>query len=215
MKFLTATGALLLVFALLFGITAGHEDEDCTKIIVIILGIHKEVVEKEMVEIQYGHAPNLGLQQGNFTATIRAENGTALFVFDVWDPRFQLEDFGYHQALTHHEEMEDPALEAAYRSAGESEDIDLPIIIPYHHDIRTIELVDKNTGALLISVNVSPAVEDFCARFPRDPDMLAHSSAESAHPPELQSGETHIFLTAGMVLGFILLAALAALVRRT
>jgi hypothetical protein len=214
MRFLFAAGALLLVSALLAGTTAGYDNGDYTKIIVIVLGFHENIIENEMTEIQYGHPPNLGLQQGNFTATIRAENGTALFVFDVWDPRYQLDDFGYHQVLAHHEQVENPELEAAYRASGEYEDIDLPILIPYHRDIRSVELADKNTGALLISVNVSPAVEAFCARFPRDPDMMSEPAMGSAVPLQPLGGETGIFLIAGGILGVSLLAALATLIRK-
>ena len=39
-----------------------------------------------------GMPPNLGYQQGNFTAMVRARNGTLLFTFDVWDPRTEFGD---------------------------------------------------------------------------------------------------------------------------
>jgi len=215
MRSLVAAGILLLISVLLAGTTAGYDDGDYAKIIVIVLGFHEDVVESEMIEIQYGHPPNLGLQQGNLTATLRAENGTAIFAFDVWDPRYQLDDFGYHQVLAHHEQTEDPELEAAYRTSGEYEDIDLPLIIPYNREIRTVDLADKNTGALLISVNVSPAFEEFCHCFPRDPDIMSDSAMESVFPLQPLAGITGLFFIAVGVLGFVLLTALAFLVRKT
>ncbi|MDD1687524.1 hypothetical protein [Methanoregula sp.] len=177
MKPVILIGAVVLLFCLVTGSVTMSDDDDQEKIIWIILGIHKDGVALESVEIRYGHAPNLGYQNGNFTATILAPNGTHLFSFDVWDPRSQVEAYGFRNELERHEQMENSSLEQGYKDLGERDDIDLPLIIPYHQDIRTVSLAEKESGALLISVNVSPAVDTFRSRFPKDPDMIeGHST---------------------------------------
>jgi len=173
MRYVAVFGVIILIILLVMGSVTTDTDEDYTKIVEVILGIHKVGVAEESVEVRYGHPPNLGHQCGNFTATVRAINGTSLFTFDVWDPRYQFDEYGIRSVLERHEQMEDPDLEKVYGDMGETVDIDLPLLIPYNRDIQTIDLVDKCSGNLLISVNVSPALDRFQNRFPRDPDMMA------------------------------------------
>jgi hypothetical protein len=172
MRYIAVFGVIILILLLVMGSVTTDTDDDRTKIVEIILGIHKVGVAEESIEVRYGHPPNLGHQCGNFTATVRALNGSSLFTYDVWDPRYQFDEYGIRNELERHEQMEDPELEKAYRDLGETVDIDLPLLIPYNPDIRTVDLVDKCSGNLLISVNISPAMDKFRARFPRDPDMM-------------------------------------------
>jgi hypothetical protein len=185
-------------------------DDDLEKIIMIVFGIHKDSALLESAEIRYGHPPNIGYQSGNFTATIRARNGTPLFTFDVWDPRYQLEQNGLMNELAHHEQMENAAIDLG--DAGQ-DDIDLPLIIPYHRDIQRVDLVDKKSGTLMLSVNISPAVDTFRSQFPRDPDMVERipSRMPGAELPLVQPGA---FLAVSGGLAIILLVMLIHLVRR-
>jgi hypothetical protein len=213
MKSMVTVGAVVLALCLVMGAVTTDTEDDPAKIIVIILGIHKDSVALESVEIQYGHPPNIGYQNGDFTATIRAQNGTPLFTFDVWDPRNQVEAFGFRNELERHEQMEDQSLEQGYRDAGEGDDVDLPLILPYHHDIHTVDLADKKTGSILISVPISPAVDTFRNRFPKDPDMTGNRPSEKygMKPP---SGDYTGFLAISSGLGIILMAMLLHLVRK-
>jgi hypothetical protein len=187
---------------------------DQAKIILIVLGIHKDNVALESVEIRYGHPPNIGYQNGNFTVTIRTQNGTPLFTFDVWDPRSQVEAYGFRNELERHEQMENQSLEQGYRDLGEGDDVDLPLILPYHRDIHTVDLVDKRDGSLLISVAISPAVDTFRSRFPKDPDMTGnpHSEIRGIKPPR---GDLTGFLAVSCGLGIILMVMIFHLVRRS
>ncbi len=213
MRYIAAFGVIILIFLLVMGSVTTGSDDDYTKIIALELGIHKNGVALESVEIKYGHPPNLGLQNGNFTAILRALNGTSLFTFDVWDPRYQLDEYGIRNELERHEQMEDPDLEKVYRDMGETVDIDLPLLIPYHGDIRAVDLVDKCSGNLLISVNISPAMDTFRNRFPRDPDMIAETRSM---PPSTGpgSGKQSPIPIAGSVLAVILVIILFHRLRR-
>lgn len=172
MRYIAVFGAIILVFLLVIGSVAPDTDDDQTKIIKIVLGMHGDCVVEKSVEVRYGHPPNLGLQNGNLTVMVRAPNGTSLFSFDVWDPRYQCDTYGIRNELEQHGHM-DPDVEKVYSDMGEKTIIDLPLLIPYHRDIQTIDLVDRNSGSLLISVNISPAIDSFEKRFPRDCDMMA------------------------------------------
>lgn len=172
--------ALLLILCLTAGsVGQSGNTDDQKKIFEIVLGVHKDCIDLEEMEIRYGHSPNLGYENGNIIADILAKNGTRLFSFEIWDPRNQIEEYGLHNEMVHHEGRENPELEERYLAMGETNDIDLPLIIPYHNDIHSIEIREKEKGALLISVNVSPAVDTFRARFPRDPDMMGNNCRQS------------------------------------
>ncbi|MCK9580015.1 MAG: hypothetical protein M0Q92_06140 [Methanoregula sp.] len=206
-------GIMLLIIILIAGSVASDIKEDETKIFMIVIGLYDDILFEETVELEYGHPPNLGHQQGNFTAIVRAANGTALFTFNVWDPRTPFGQYGLEKRMAQHERMEDEEIEKGFNFTSEEEDIDLPLFIPYHQDIRTVELVDKNSGAILLTVNVSPAVTTFCHRFPKDPDMMALISA-GIPDVQIHPDNSWIFLGAGCGIAILLLISLIHLVRK-
>lgn len=214
MRYIAVSGAIVLIFMLVMGSVTTDTYEDQTKIIVVVFGLHKDGVAEESVEVQYGHPPNLGHQNGNFIATVRANNGTPLFTFDVWDPRNQFDEYGLRNQLEQHELVEDKNLEKVYEDLGETDDIDLPLIIPYHRDIQTVDLIDRNSSSLMISVNISPAVNTFRNRFPKDPDMIANTKSV-IHGTQSQADNQWIFLMTGSGFAIILLALLIRLVRKS
>ena len=213
MRYIGLFGVIILIILLVMGSVTTDTDEDHTKIVEITLGMHKVGVVEESVEVRYGHPPNLGHQCGNFTATVRAINGTSLFTFDVWDPRYQFDEYGVRSVLERHEQKVDPDLEKASLDLGETVDVDLSLLIPYNPDIRTVDLVDKYSGNLLISVNVSPAIERFRNRFPRDPDVMAETRSILPGTAPV-SGEQSATPIVGSVLAVILVIILIHRVRR-
>jgi hypothetical protein len=213
MRYILGIGVIVVIIFLIMGSLTRDIDEDQTKIFMIVVGLYEDTLFEETVELEYGHPPNLGHQQGNFTAIVRACNRTTLFTFDVWDPRTPFGQYGIETLMERHEQMEGEELEAAYNFSSEEEDIDLPLFIPYHPDIQTVDLVDKNSGALLISVNVSPAVTTFQGRFPKDPDMMALTPA-GVPDTQIHPDNQWIFLLAGCGTAIILLVSLIHLVRK-
>ncbi|WP_321507939.1 hypothetical protein [uncultured Methanoregula sp.] len=154
-----------VILILLAGVcsAAAEPADDSTKIIVISLGLDNDTVSMESVDIRYGHPPNMGLQAGHYTVTIRAANGTALLTFNVWDPRDHLMMQG---------DVDENLTAGHTTGAVHSDSARLKLIIPYHKDIRTLELADRNSGSLLISVDIGPARERFHAKYPLDTDVL-------------------------------------------
>lgn len=211
MKHIAVFGAIILIYLLVIGSVAPDTDDDQTKIIKIVLGMHRDSVTEKSVEVRYGHPPNLGLQNGNITVIVRAGNGTPLFSFDVWDPRYQFDTYGLKNELEQHGHI-DPDVQKIYRDRGEKTVIDLPLLIPYHRDIRTIDLVDRNSGSLLISVNVSPAIDTFGKRFPRDYDMTAGRQSMATGTIPTSGKQSPIPIT-GIVLAVILVIHLFRRVR--
>jgi len=195
MKWILLIMAGLLVAGLCIAPAAAEDLNDPAKIIVIKLNINKGAVTEKSVEIRYGHPPNLGHQKGNFTATLKSADGIPLFTFDIWDPRNQFED---------HEIMEDNETCDLTGSMWHTDNVDLPIILPYHPEIRTFELRDKGSRDLLISVNITPAVESFLLRFPQERGVMIISPVQGT-----------VFLVAGCLLAFALLVILVRLVRRS
>lgn len=212
MRYLTGIGVMLLITILVTGSVTDDIREDETKIFMIVVGIHENILFEETVELEYGHPPNLGHQQGNFTAVVRAANGTALFTFNVWDPRIPFGQYGLEKRMAQHERMENEEIEKGFNFTSEEEDIDLPLFIPYHRDIRSVDLVDRYSGTTLISVNVSQAVAAFQCRFPRDPDMMALIPAgvpDAQIPPD----NPWIFPGTACGIAIILLISLLYLIR--
>ncbi|WP_321507935.1 hypothetical protein [uncultured Methanoregula sp.] len=212
MRSLAIIGAIVLSLFLVMGSVSQDTSDDYAKIFMIVLCVHPGGAVVESADIQYGHAPNLGHQEGNFTTIVRAANGTALFTFEVWDPRTQFGEYSYKMLLEEHEMTEGEHADQ-YAQYGQKKDIDLPLFIPYHRDIQTVDVIDKSTGDLLISVNLSPAKEAFRQKFPKDPDMISEIQQNSPgiHMPVEGQG---VFLLAGGLLALVLIGLLIHLVRR-
>jgi hypothetical protein len=189
------------------GLTA-HSDDDLCKIFIIVLGVGRDRTFVESSDLQYGHPPNPGYQNGNFNVIVRAHNGTPLVSYNVWDPRIQIEQNGYHYELSQHEVAENPGLEVG----AEGDDIDLPIIIPYHRDIGSVELIDTANGTVLVAADLMPAVDAFRKKFPHDVDML---DLANLHPAgHTAAGTTGLFLPAALAAGVILILLLIRSIRR-
>lgn len=205
-------GIILLIIFLISGSVASDIKEDETKIFVIVVGLYEDLLFEETVELEYGHPPDLGHQQGNFTAVVRAANGTALFTFNVWDPRIPFGQCGLEKRMAQHERMENEEIEKGFNFTSEEEDIDLSLFIPYHRDIRSVDLVDRCSGITLISVNVFPAVTAFQKKFPRDPEMMALTAA-GAPVGQTCPGSQWVFPIAAAGIAGILLVLLTCLIR--
>lgn len=165
----------VLLVILLLGVVTGTAlargdnpgEDETSKIIIISFGFDDQRLWEKTTDIRYGHAPNIGHQAGNLSAVIRAENGTPLVNFTVWDPRYQVGNDGIHTT----QKRGDAAGTEKKASNDPDKGTDLPIILPYNPDIRFVDLVDKDSGTVLVTVNISPALAVFQHRFPRDPDM--------------------------------------------
>ena len=181
---------IILVFLVLLqgvGLTCAAEPADYSKIIIMNLNISQGKVTEKSVEMAYGHAPNPGRQSGDFKGMVKTSSGTPVREFDIWDARYQLGD----------------VLENNNDSSGYlvgylayNDNADFTLILPYQEEQTNFELYDKKSGALLKSINLSPAISQFQSSYPKEPKGFSFSL-----PP---MDRQHIFLITGIVLSLLL-----------
>jgi hypothetical protein len=187
MKKILLTTLVILVLLHGIGFAGAAEPADYSKIIIMNLNISQGKVTEKSVEMVYGHAPNPGRQSGDLKGMVKTSGGKTLKEFDIWDARYQLGD----------------VLETTNDSSGYlsgylvySDNADLTLILPYQEEQVNFELYDKKSGALLKSINMSPAISKFQSSYPNEPKGISFSL-----PPMDQS---RIYLITGIVLSLLL-----------
>jgi hypothetical protein len=181
---------IILVFLVLLqgvGITGAAEPADYSKIIIMNLNISQGKVTEKSVEMAYGHAPNPGRQSGDFKGMVKTSSGTTLKEFDIWDARYQMAD-----VLEYNNDS------SGYLSGSlnYSDNADFILILPYQEEQVNFELYDKKSGALLKSINMSPAISQFQSSYSKEPKGISFSL-----PPMDRS---RIYLITGIVLSLLL-----------
>ena len=187
MKKILLTALVLLVLLQGVGFAGAAEPADYSKIIIMNLNISQGKVTEKSVEMAYGHAPNPGLQSGDFMGMVKTSSGTTLKEFDIWDARYQLSD----------------VLESNNDSSGYlagcltyTDNADFTLILPYQEEQTNFELYDKKSGALLKSINMSPAISQFQSSYPKEPKGISFSLPPMDRP--------RIYLITGIVLSLLL-----------
>jgi hypothetical protein len=191
---------ITLVFLVLLqgvGLTGAAEPADYSKIIIMNLNISQGKVTEKSVEMAYGHAPNPGRQSGDFKGMVKTSSGTTLKEFDIWDARYQLGD----------------VLEYNNDSSGYlagcltyTDNADFTLILPYQEAQTNFDLYDKKSGALLKSINMSPAISRFQSAYPKEPKGISFSL-----PPMDRS---RIYLITGIVLSLLLAVMILSMMRK-
>jgi hypothetical protein len=191
---------ITLVFLVLLqgvGLTGAAEPADYSKIIIMNLNISQGKVTEKSVEMAYGHAPNPGRQSGDFKGMVKTSSGTTLKEFDIWDARYQLGD----------------VLEYNNDSSGYlagcltyTDNADFTLILPYQEAQTNFDLYDKKSGALLKSINMSPAISRFQFAYPKEPKGISFSL-----PPMDRS---RIYLITGIVLSLLLAVMILSMMRK-
>lgn len=181
---------IILVFLVLLqgvGITGAAEPADYSKIIIMNLNISQGKVTEKSVEMAYGHAPNPGRQTGDFKGMVKTASGTTLTEFEIWDARYQMAD-----VLEYNNDS------SGYLSGSlnYSDNADFILVLPYQEEQVNFELYDKKSGALLKSINISPAILEFQSSYPKEPKGISFSL-----PP---MDPSRIYLITGIVLSLLL-----------
>jgi hypothetical protein len=191
---------ITLVFLVLLqgvGLSGAAEPADYSKIIIMNLHISEGKVTEKSVEMAYGHAPNPGRQSGDFKGMVKTSSGTPLKEFDIWDARYQLGD----------------VLENNNDSSGHlvgylayTDNADFTLILPYHEEQTNFELYDKKSGALLKSINLTPAIAQFQSSYPKEPKGFSFSLPPMDRP--------RIYLITGIVLSLLLAVMILLMVKK-
>jgi len=178
---------VLLVSLQGIGLTGAAEPADYSKIIIMNLNISQGKVTEKSVEMAYGHAPNPGRQSGDFKGMVKTSSGTPIKEFDIWDARYQLSD----------------VIENNNDSSGYlvgylvyNDNADFTLILPYQEEQTNFELYDKKSGALLKSINLSPAISQFQSSYPKEPKGFSFTLPPMDRP--------RIYLITGIVLSLLL-----------
>ena len=191
---------VILIFVVLLqgcGLAGAAEPADYSKIIVMHMNISQGNVTEKSVEVLYGHAPDPGRQTGDFKGMVKTQGGETIREFDIWDNRYQMADV----ITTDNESANYLTSYMTY-----TEDADFTLIVPYQEDQMHFELYDKKSGALLKSINLSPAISHFKSSYPKEP------GGTSSSLPPLDS--TVVFLVTGIVLFLVLMGMTVSMMRK-
>jgi hypothetical protein len=161
------------------------------------LNISEGRVTEKSVEMVYGHAPNPGLQSGDFKGIVKTSGGATLKEFDIWDARYQLGDVQENN----NESSSNLTGYLAYTDSA-----DFTLILPYQEDQINFELYDKKSGTLLKSVNMSPAISQFQFTYPKEPGGISYSLPPVKAPL--------VYLITGIVLSLLLMGMIISMMRK-
>ncbi|HUW85289.1 MAG TPA: hypothetical protein VMV55_00270 [Methanoregula sp.] len=191
--------AVLILLVLLqgTGFVTAAEPADYSKIIIMHLNISENGITEKLVEMRYGHAPNIESRYGDIKGIIKSSDGSTIREFDVWDPRYQLGDF-----------IENDNNSSEYLSGylTYSANADLTLILPYYENQMTFELKDKKTGILLKEVNMSQAITNFQTTYPKDPGGVS--------VPHIRFEGPVIYLITGIVLSILIMGMIISMIRK-
>jgi hypothetical protein len=197
MKRLLITTLIVLVLLQGCGLAAAAEPADYSRIIIMHLNISEGRVTEKSVEMVYGHAPNPGLQSGDFKGILKTSGGATLKEFDIWDARYQLGD------------VQENNNESSSNLTGYltyTDNADFTLILPYQEDQMNFEIYDKKSGTLLKSVNMSPAISQFQSTYPKEPGGISYSLPPIKAPL--------VYLITGIVLSLLLMGMIISLMRK-
>jgi hypothetical protein len=197
MKRLLITTLIILVLLQGYGLAGAAEPADYSKIIIMHLNISEGRVTEKSVEMVYGHAPNPGLQSGDFKGIVKTSGGATLKEFDIWDARYQLGDVQENN----NESSSNLTGYLAYTDSA-----DFTLILPYQEDQINFELYDKKSGTLLKSVNMSPAISQFQFTYPKEPGGISYSLPPVKAPL--------VYLITGIVLSLLLMGMIISMMRK-
>jgi hypothetical protein len=127
-----------------------------TKGILIWLNIKDNKITEISSETTDAH-PDVGFEQPHFRVDVLSEESRVLKSIDLWDPRIQLgEDFVY------------------------SDDVNFPVRFPWYKNLRKVSITDKSTDEVMITVDLTDTINDFCIDNSDDPDCEGGQSEEKS-----------------------------------
>jgi hypothetical protein len=127
-----------------------------TKGILIWLNIKDNKITEISSETTDAH-PDIGFEQEHFQVDLLSEDSLLLKSFDLWDPRIQLgEDFVY------------------------SDDVNFPVRFPWYKNLNKVSISDKFSGELMITVDLTETISDFCEEHSNDPDCKEELEEEKS-----------------------------------
>lgn len=152
-----------------------------SKGILIWLNIKDNKITELSSEITDAH-PDIGLQYGHYKVDLLSEDDKLIKSFDLWDPRIGLGE------------------EIVY-----SDNVNFPVRFPWYKDLQKANIYDKSSGELMISVDMTDTIRDFCKKNYDDPDCKVEKPVEE-EPTKIPVN--YIIIGAGIVLIILLIIKL-------
>lgn len=118
-----------------------------TKAVVIELNIKGGIITERGSHVVYGFPPD-NIANIDFRVELEGEDASVLKTLGIEDPRILYYD----------------------DSAELVDDVDFSIIVPFYEDLKRVNVYEGTTNKLMISVDVVPAIDEFCSAHPNDPE---------------------------------------------
>ncbi|MEN6611107.1 MAG: response regulator [Methanoregulaceae archaeon] len=173
MRLKLVAGILVCLALLLYPATAAL-DTPYQKVVIITIAYDHGVTKELSSEIRYGTAPNLNLQSGTITGTLRDSQKNPIQEFSIRDPRTQTGDAPLNSGPDTGRSL------AGYMEY--SEEGVFSLIVPYTPDLRYVDLMDVGSGVSLASIDLSSAILEFQKQYPEDPDIMTLQLPGSSAP---------------------------------
>jgi hypothetical protein len=134
---------------------------------LIWLNIKDNIFTEISSEITDAH-PDIGFEQDHFRVDILSEDSRLLRSFDLWDPRVQMDG-------------DLPVEMGSFSLTGD--DTDFPLRFPWYKNLKKFNIIDKSSGELMITVDLTATINDFCNENPNDSDCEGKSGEEKSSDP--------------------------------
>ncbi len=118
------------------------------KVIHFSLHYNGENIVAYETTVLYGEAPNRYLEWDGLRVVLRNSQGDNIYDFTTRDPRYRDYDFPPSGELL--------------------DEADFTLVIPFLDDAKTLDIYDAISEDLLISIDLSNAIEAFCSENPTD-----------------------------------------------
>jgi MYXO-CTERM domain-containing protein len=110
------------------------------------LNIEDNKISEVSSEVTDAH-PDIGLAYGRFGVDLLSDDQDLIMAFELWDPRIELGDEGVY-----------------------SDDVNFPVRFPWYKNLGKFNITDKTTGELLITVDLTDTIDNYCRENENDPD---------------------------------------------
>ncbi|MCK9632084.1 MAG: response regulator [Methanoregula sp.] len=125
------------------------------------------------MEVRYGKAPNLKIRTGDLAGKILGPGGNELQSFSVQEPGRAYGDI-----------LGDPGGDSLIGYTEQPAYSDMFITAPYEQDMEQFTLTDMRDGTLLVTADLRPSVNVFCADYAGDPDCLVRAAPVKTATPD-------------------------------
>jgi hypothetical protein len=125
-----------------------------TKGILIWLNIKDNKITEISSETTDAH-PDIGFEQDHFRVDLLSKDSRLIKSFDLWDPRITMDgDF------------------------VDSDDVNFPVRFPWYKNLNKVSISDKSSGELMITVDLTDMINDYCAENIDDADCKVELKEE-------------------------------------